>query len=103
MTNIIELILKMLQGGTLQSLASSLGLGENQTKGALTAVVPAILGLFMKKAQEPGGAQSLLDTITKATPGGATGAPGGIDLANLARAFTGQGQQNAQNAGTQIL
>jgi hypothetical protein len=103
MTNIIELILKMLQGGTLQSLASSLGLGENQTKGALTAVVPAILGLFMKKAQEPGGAQSLLDTITKTAPGGATRAPGGIDLANLASAFTGQGQQNVQNAGTQIL
>jgi hypothetical protein len=100
MTNITELILKMLQGGTLQSLASSVGLGENQTKGALATVVPAILGLFMKKAQESGGAQSLLDTITKTSAGGA---PGGIDLANLARAFTGQGQQNVQNAGTQIL
>ena len=103
MTNIIELILKLLQGGTLQSLASSLGLGENQTKGALDAVVPAILGLFMKKAQEPGGAQSLHDAIAKTAPGGATTAPGGIDLANLASAFTGQGQQNVQNAGTQIL
>jgi hypothetical protein len=100
MTNIIELILKMLQGGTLQSLASSVGLGENQTKGALATIVPAILGLFMKKAQESGGAQSLLDAITKTSAGGA---PGGIDLANLARAFTGQGQQNVQNAGTQIL
>lgn len=103
MTNIIELILKMLQGGTLQSLASSVGLGENQTKGALATVVPAILGLFMKKAQESGGAQSLLDAITKTAAGGAPSAPGGIDLANLARAFTGQGQQNVQNAGTQIL
>jgi hypothetical protein len=103
MPNIIELILKLLQGGTLQSLASSIGLGENQTKGALAAAVPTILGLFMKKAQEPGGAQSLLDTITKTAPGGGTGAPGGIDLANLASAFTGQGQQNVQNAGTQIL
>ena len=103
MMNIIELILKMLQGGTLQSLASSVGLGENQTKGALATVVPAILGLFMKKAQESGGAQSLLDAITKTAAGGAPSAPGGIDLANLARAFTGQGQQNVQNAGTQIL
>jgi hypothetical protein len=57
----------------------------------------------MKKAQEPGGAQSLHDTFTKTAPGGATSAPGGIDLANLASAFTGQGQQNVQNAGTQIL
>jgi hypothetical protein len=103
MTNIIELILKLFQGGTLQSLASSLGLGENQTKGALTTIVPSILALFMKKAQEPGGAQSLLDTITKMAPGGAAGAPGGVDLANLASSFTGQGQQNLQSAGSQIL
>jgi hypothetical protein len=75
MTSIIELILKLLQGGTLQSLALSLRLGENQTKGALDAVVPTILGLFMKKAQEPGGAQSLHDTITKTAPGTATKCP----------------------------
>ena len=103
MTNIIELIMKLLQGGTLQSLASSLGVDENKTKGALATVVPSILALFMKKAQEPGGAQSLLSAITKTAPGGVASSPGGVDLANLASAFTGQGQQNVQNAGTQIL
>jgi hypothetical protein len=103
MTNIIELIMKLLQGGTLQSLAPSLGLDENKTKGALATVVPSILALFMKKAQEPGGAQSLLSVITKTAPGGVASSPGGIDLANLASAFTGQGQQKVQNAGKQIL
>jgi uncharacterized protein YidB (DUF937 family) len=60
MTNIIELIMKLLQGSTLQSLASSLGPDENETKGALATVVPSIIALFMKKGQEPGGAESLL-------------------------------------------
>jgi hypothetical protein len=41
--------------------------------------------------------------LLKPLPEPPPSAPGGIDLANLAGAFTGQGQQNVQNAGTQIL
>src|SRR6478672_6665379 len=63
--NLVDLIKSFLSGDVLSKLSGLLGLGEDKTKAAVGAAVPALLAGLTSQASTPGGA----DKITRAMEG----------------------------------
>ena len=61
--NLVETILKSLGGDALANLARSLGIGEEETKAAAGAAVPALLSGLGSLAASPDGAKKLWSAV----------------------------------------
>jgi hypothetical protein len=62
--NILESILNAQNGAAVKQMGQQLGLGEDQTMSALSALVPALAGGFQKNMQSSGGLESLLGALS---------------------------------------
>ncbi len=92
--NIVDLITSQLGGDVLSKLSGQIGATESQTKSAVGAAVPALLGTLAKLAGTPSGAKQI------------TSAMDGLDLGmlgNLASAFTGGGASKTSDLGGKLL
>ena len=92
--NIVDLITSQLGGDVLSKLSGQIGATESQTKSAVGAAVPALLGTLAKLAGTPSGAKQI------------TSAMDGLDLGmlgNLASAFTGGGASKTSDLGGNLL
>lgn len=92
--NIVDLITSQLGGDVLSKLSGQIGATESQTKSAVGAAVPALLGSLSKLAGTPSGAKQI------------TSAMDGLDLGmlgNLASAFTGGGASKTSDLGGKLL
>jgi hypothetical protein len=61
--NILESILNAQNGAAVKQMGQQLGLGEDQTTSALSALVPALAGGFQRNMQTSGGLESLLGAL----------------------------------------
>jgi len=92
--NIVELITSQLGDGVLSKLSGQIGASETQTKSAVSAAVPALLGTLGKLAGTPAGAKQLSSAME------------GMDLGmlgNLVSAFTGRGASKTGELGGKLL
>jgi hypothetical protein len=64
MENILEAILNAQGGGAAASAGQAVGLSQEQTGAALSALVPALASGLSKNASLPGGLDSLLGALT---------------------------------------
>jgi hypothetical protein len=64
MQNILEAILNAQGGGAAASAGQAVGLSQDQTSAALSALVPALASGLSKNAALPGGLDSLLGALT---------------------------------------
>jgi hypothetical protein len=62
--NILETILSAQNGAAVRQMGQQVGLGEDQTMSALSALVPALAGGFQRNMQSSGGLESLLGALT---------------------------------------
>lgn len=61
--NMLETILGAQNGGAVRQIGSQLGLPEDQTTAALSALVPALAAGFQRNAESGGGLSSLLNAL----------------------------------------
>lgn len=92
--NIVDLITSQLGGDVLSKLGGQMGVSESQTKTAVSAAVPAMLGMLGKLAGTPSGAKQISSAMD------------GLDLGmlgNLASAFSGSGAEKTSDLGGKLL
>lgn len=92
--NIVDLVTSQLGGDVLSKLSGQIGASESQTKTAVGAAVPAILGSLGKLAGTPAGAKQISTAMQ------------GLDLGmlgNLASAFSGSGAAKTSDLGGQLI
>ena len=65
MTTMIDDLAKLLQGDTLNSLASAVGGDPAYVGKGVTAALPALIGSLADKTKTPEGAAGLFDTLSK--------------------------------------
>ncbi|HAJ13088.1 MAG: DUF937 domain-containing protein [Hydrogenophaga sp.] len=82
-----------LQGAPLQQIARQLGTSTDQTRDAVGAALPLLLGALGRNAAQPQGAQALFGALQRDHAGGA-----GVDLGGLLGALLGGGAAPAQPA-----
>src|SRR5688572_29637699 len=86
--NIPETLTKMLgSGDTLNSIASTLGLGREESNKAVTAAVPALLAGFSQAASTKQGAEQLAQAAARSDTS---------LLDNLSSAFSTKGERVAE-------
>jgi len=61
---------QLLQGGQLTQLSQQVGTTEEQTRTAVSAALPTLLGALAKNASQPGGAEALFGALKKDHDGG---------------------------------
>lgn len=67
--DVLESIMSAANGAAVRQLGSQLGLGEDQTTSALSALVPALAMGLQKNMQSPEGLTGLLGALTKGNHG----------------------------------
>jgi len=61
---------QLLKGGQLQQLSRHAGTTEDQTRTAVSAALPTLLGALARNASQPGGAEALFGALEKDHDGG---------------------------------
>jgi hypothetical protein len=62
--NILEAVLNAQGGAAVREAGQSVGLSQDQTSSALSALVPALAAGLQKNSSQPGGLESLLGALT---------------------------------------
>ena len=62
--NILEAVLSAQGGAAVREAGQSVGLSQDQTSSALSALVPALAAGLQKNSSQPGGLESLLGALT---------------------------------------
>jgi hypothetical protein len=62
--NIVDIIMNAQNGGALRQIGSQVGLREEQTASALTALLPALAAGFQRETQTPEGLAGLLSALS---------------------------------------
>lgn len=62
--NILEAVLSANGGSAARSAGESLGLSQDQTASALSAIIPALAAGLQRNSAQPGGLDSLLGALT---------------------------------------
>lgn len=92
-TSLVDAFLSQLQGAPLDQLSQQLGTDHSQTREAVSAALPLMLGALGRNASEPQGAQQLWGALQRdhspAALGGAAGGSGGLDLGGLLGSLLG--------------
>ncbi len=70
MAGLLETILKAGNGGAVKTLASNFGLGERDTAGAISKLLPALTGGLQKNMESTDGLQSLMGALSDGHHGG---------------------------------
>lgn len=70
MANLVDTVLGGLGSGGIGAIASQLGLGQDQAKGAVTTAVTVLTGALAHNASDPKGAQALDSALAKDHDGG---------------------------------
>lgn len=96
-----SLLEQLQQGQGLQQVSQQLGLDQSQTSRAISAALPLFMGALGNNANEPQGAQSLLNALQKDHLGGGGG--GGFDLGGILGAVLGGGASGPATNGQGIL
>ena len=91
MTSITEDLLSQLQGSHLTQMSRQIGLPESQTRNAIAAALPLLIGALGRNASQPQGAQSLLGALSRDHAG--------LDIGNVLGSVLGGGGQGAQILG----
>ena len=65
MSGILDQLTQQLTGSALSSLSESIGADQAQTKTALSAALPVLLGALAKNAAKPDGAEALSQALTR--------------------------------------
>jgi hypothetical protein len=90
--SLADQLFAQLQGAPLQQIAQQLGTSPEQTQGAVGAALPLLLGALGRNAQQPGGADALLNALQRdhvdAAPAAAAEG-GGMDWGGLLGAVLG--------------
>lgn len=66
-TNLVSIVMQYLTPDMIGRIASSLGIGRNDTSSAIESAVPTLLAAFAGVATKPGGAQKLADAAKQET------------------------------------
>ena len=90
------LLQELQQGQGLQQLGQQLGIDQNQTRQAVGAAIPLLLGAMGRNTSEPAGAQALLGALQRDHASGP-------DLGSLLGSVLGGGGSSAQTNGAGIL
>ncbi|MEM7663740.1 MAG: DUF937 domain-containing protein [Pseudomonadota bacterium] len=64
-TNLFDMIAGAAGGSAMKQVGQQFGLNENQTQGAIKALLPAISGGLKRNASDPQGLQALLGALDK--------------------------------------
>ena len=93
--SLVDAFLSQLQGAPLDQLSQQLGTDHGQTREAVGAALPMLMGALGRNASEPQGAQQLWGALQRdhspAALGGAAGGAGGLDLGGLLGSLLGGG------------
>lgn len=81
-----DLFSQLLQGGAPQQIAGQIGAGADQTRDAIGAALPMLLGALGRNAQEPQGAADLFGALQRDHVG-----DGSLDLGSLLGGLMGGG------------
>lgn len=98
-TSLVDAFLSQLQGAPLDQLSQQLGTDHGQTRDAVGAALPLLMGALGRNASEPQGAQQLWGALQRdhspAALGGAGAGAGGLDLGGLLGSLLGGGGTGA--------
>lgn len=101
--SLVDAFLSQLQGAPLDQLSQQLGTDHGQTREAVGAALPLLMGALGRNAAEPQGAQQLWGALQRdhspAALGGAAGGAGGLDLGGLLGSLLGGGSSAGNNMG----
>ncbi len=107
--SLADQLLAQLQGAPLQQIADQLGTSTEQAHGAVGAALPLLLGALGRNAQQPGGADALLQALQRdhADSASEAQAGGGMDwgglLGSVLGGASGGSGGSAASAGADIL
>ncbi len=65
MSSILDTIMQQVQGGGIQQMSQSLGLGEDDVSNVVTGAIPALLGSLTKNSGNSDGASALLGALDR--------------------------------------
>lgn len=65
MSDLIDAVMRNLDGGALQQMATRLGTSPQQTQSAVQAALPLLLGALGRNAAQPQGAEALLGALRR--------------------------------------
>ncbi len=85
-SSLTDELMAQLQGAPLQQLAQQMGAGTDETKQAVAAALPMMLGAMGQNAAQPQGASALFSALQRDHNGG-----GGLDLGGLLSSLLGGG------------
>lgn len=89
-TSLVDTFLSQLQGAPLEQLSQQLGTAHSQTREAVGAALPLLMGALGRNAAEPQGAQQLWGALQRDHSSEALGASGnGMDLGGLLGSLLG--------------
>ncbi len=92
-TSLVDAFLSQLQGAPLDQLSQQLGTDHGQTRDAVGAALPLLMGALGRNASEPQGAQQLWGALQRdhmpSALGAGAGAGGGLDLGSLLGSLLG--------------
>jgi hypothetical protein len=89
--NILEAVLNAQSGAAAREAGRSVGLSQEQTSSALSAIVPALAAGLQRNASQPGGLEALLGALSRG------------DHARYVDDPSSLGEQNAVSEGNDIL
>lgn len=70
MPSLHDSISQLLEGAHSRQISAALGVGEDETRSAITAALPTLLGALARNSEEPGGAESLHRALENDHDGG---------------------------------
>ncbi len=85
--SLVDDLLRQLQGAPTGEIAQQLGTDQNTASNAIAAALPMIVGALGNNAQQPGGANALLNALQRDHAG-----TGAIDLGGMLGGLLGGGQ-----------
>lgn len=106
--SLAEELMSQLQGAPMQQIAQQLGTDQQAAGDAVSMALPMLLGALGHNAQQPGGADSLMNALQGHMPGqqpqAALGGMGGLDLGGLLGSVLGGGASGGGSSmGADIL
>ena len=89
-TSLVDAFMSQLQGAPLDQLSQQLGTDHGQTREAVGAALPLLMGALGRNASEPQGAQQLWGALQRDhTPAALGAGGGGLDLGGLLGSLLG--------------
>jgi hypothetical protein len=65
MSSVLDIVMQQIQGGGIQQMSQSLGLGEEEVTDVVSGAVPALMGSLIRNTNSSDGAASLLGALDR--------------------------------------